>query len=499
MPESRSRRFSGKLSKIPRSHEAARMVNPHPTVEGSVVLVGSLAVAYLFLDLTTPTVMAREVGVITGAGIAASVVFDLSKGLRNLLRVDLLLFAALYFLTLVEFFFPQEDFNEMVRPAECRAALELLLIAFLGLALGRHSFGPRPAHTHTLRFREIKAEWLILLFCGATVVGYLHMLLAVNFDLVQMFEHMVGPRFSQPWTRGQLGDWKALLVELGLLLYLVPPLFGLMWNRRKEMPAPAFWVFSLIALFTLFQGFSSGTRNVFATYLASGFAAWLLTKRRLSVRTVVVPSLIVVAVLFFATYHMLEFRAIGLRKYLEGEVYQSEKVRETLFVDYNLYALAKLTQAIPQQHGFLGFEVPFWALVRPIPRALWPGKPEGLSVGIEEAVGARGFTVATTYVGEAYMMAGILGVFLTSVMFGALAGWWNRLGGQLNSTFSLVVYASGFFAASLTMRSLFWLTTAILPTLALIVFAAFFLQAKPNRRRRPRVATSKETGSRPAL
>jgi hypothetical protein len=38
------------------------------------------------------------------------------------------------------------------------------------------------------------------------------------------------------------------------------------------------------------------------------------------------------------------------------------------------------------------------------------------------------------------------------------------------SDYALVVYALGFFAAGITMRSMFWLTTAILPVIALIVF-----------------------------
>jgi hypothetical protein len=67
--------------------------------------------------------------------------------------------------------------------------------------------------------------------------------------------------------------------------------------------------------------------------------------------------------------------------------------------------------AMPQKHPFLGFEVIYNAVIKPIPRAVFPGKPEGLSVSIEEIVGAEGWTVAVTYVGESYMAAGWFGVF----------------------------------------------------------------------------------------
>jgi hypothetical protein len=119
-------------------------------------------------------------------------------------------------------------------------------------------------------------------------------------------------------------------------------------------------------------------------------------------------------------------------------------------------------------------------LIKPIPRAFWPGKPEVLSVSIEESVGAgEGYTVAATYLGESYMMAGKSGVFFMSVFFGALAAWWNRLAAQRHSDYAMVVYALGFFVAVITMRSMFWLTTMMLPIVALIVLKNTLL--KPSR------------------
>ena len=127
--------------------------------------------------------------------------------------------------------------------------------------------------------------------------------------------------------------------------------------------------------------------------------------------------------------------------------------------------------------------------MRPIPRALWPDKPEGLSTGIEEALDAEGFTIATTYIGEAYMAFGILGVIAASLGFGALAGWWNRLGGYSSAAaLTSVLYASGFFALAISMRSLLTFTTAALPTLALLVIVRLF----PPAVNRTRLAQSAE-------
>ncbi|MGB3299480.1 MAG: hypothetical protein WBA76_14545, partial [Phormidesmis sp.] len=137
-------------------------------------------------------------------------------------------------------------------------------------------------------------------------------------------------------------------------------------------------------------------------------------------------------------------------------------------VDYNLASIGQVAEAMPENFPFLGKEIVVWSLVRPIPRAFWSGKPEGLSVSIEEIAGADGWTVAATYLGESYMMAGMAGVIATSLLFGAIAAWWNQMAMRQQSDYSLVVYALGFFAAGITMRSMFWFTTTILPVVALI-------------------------------
>src|SRR5437763_17034167 len=95
-----------------------------------------------------------------------------------------------------------------------------------------------------------------------------------------------------------------------------------------------------------------------------------------------------------------------------------------------------------------------YAILHPVPRVMWPGKPEKLSVETADALGVKGLTVSSTFVGEAYMMAGYPGIVIVALLFGWIAGWWNRFGHDLRSQVSVVMYASGFFAAMLSMRSM---------------------------------------------
>ena len=194
------------------------------------------------------------------------------------------------------------------------------------------------------------------------------------------------------------------------------------------------------------------------------------------------------AAMALSTRAMIEMRGIGFKQWWNEE--KSSAVQGSnspVFVDGDLLAIARITQFFPARNNgrYLGLEIPYLALIRPIPRAIWPGKPKGMSKTIEEAYGATQMTVAATFVGEAYMSAGLFGVALEALVLGLMAAWWNRLASPRNSELGILVYASGFFAVTITMRSTFALTTALLPCLAGILFGKFLLP-RVRERFRPR-------------
>jgi oligosaccharide repeat unit polymerase len=307
-------------------------------------------------------------------------------------------------------------------------------------------------------------------------MGFLYMLIAVNFKLFgdkSLIYHLMGARFSQPWSRGRLGGFGTLLNEFGLLLYAVPPLAGVIINRWKSFPKLQFILALLMFFLTMFQGISGGTRNVFISYMATFVMGYFLTVKKNTIINTIFPLILSVWFIGFASYHMLEFRTMGLRKYLENRVYATGSTRETLAVDYNLASMGKIASNVPSVYAFAGPEIITWSIVKPIPRAFWPSKPEGLSISLEEMAGAGGWTIAITFIGEAYVTAGLPGVLLISLGFGALAAWWNRMAIASQTDYGLVVYALGFFAAGLTMRSMLWLTTAALPVIALVLFRKY--------------------------
>jgi hypothetical protein len=448
---------------------------PHPHVNGTVSALFGLALTALLSNGELPSTVARGAAIGCLISIAVSMAFDFQIfGLRNLIRADLMAILAFYFLTLFEFLFPQPNFNTLISVQTTHYALILVELGLAGIFIGRHFLHPkRQPFQHTLTY-EIPAAWTVVIFWACFFIGYFHMLLAVDFNVVVMCEWFLDPRFSQPWQRGKFGDWKALLSELGLFINLIPPLAGIMIARRHRYGTISLILVFAGMLFTFWYGFTGGTRNVFASYLVTFLIAYCFALPFAKQKELVILCATCAVVMVVATYAMLQFRTVGLRNYLNGDYEPPPPGEKSMFVDYNLYAICRLVEVFPRQQHYLGWEIPYQALIRPIPRAMWPGKPEGLSSSIEDALGAdEGVTISASFVGEAYMSGGMPTVLIIALVFGALTGWWSHLASPKNSELGILIYASGFFATVISMRSLFVFTTALLPTVAALVIGTY--------------------------
>ena len=439
-----------------------------PSAWGSLFFLGILFFTWSRLEGGDLVALCSSAAWGAGGGIAVTFIFDFQRGWRNLVRADIAAILALYFLTLFEFLFPQQEILELVDRSHIHESLGYIFLAFAGLTIGRHLTSREQIERTPLFSATVKPSLLTGLFIGCFILGYLHMAVAVDFDFMTWWEAILQPRFFQPWTRGRLGDWKAILTELGMLLYLLPPLMGVVLARIDKYQFGSLILMGLGTGITFFYGYSSGTRHIFCTYLVTFVIGYLFAVKRGEEKRIFLVAGLSFALLFVASQQMLHFREIGLGAYWQGELEEAPS-SQSVYVDMNLFTLAQVVGYFPKVHDYLGWEIPYLALVRPIPRALWSGKPLGMSVTMEQVVGAgEDYTVAASFVGEAYMSGGWFGVLFSSLFFGSLMGWWNRFGSEENSDWGILIYASGFFAAVISMRSLFVFTTALLPTVTAI-------------------------------
>ena len=201
-----------------------------------------------------------------GVALAIATAIEATVGVQSLIRVDLLMLWILYGLTFYEFLFPQPNAEDLVSAASALDGTAVALLGFFGLAVGRHLTSSRAKPDRAFNAVNTASDSIFLLFVAVAILGYLHILLAVNFDILEMLRQMELPRFSQSWARGRLGgDLNSILVEVGALINLIPPIAGFIYSHAREYK---FWqklTVTIVLGLTYYSAFASGTRNVFAT------------------------------------------------------------------------------------------------------------------------------------------------------------------------------------------------------------------------------------------
>jgi oligosaccharide repeat unit polymerase len=359
----------------------------------------------------------------------------------------------------------------MVGPTAATNGTYAVVVAFGGLAIGRHFVSIKESVASDVAVGDLTPSSVFSAFILVTFFGYLHIFLAVDFDFFEVVRQMLQPRFTQAWARGQYGDASALLSETGALINLVPPIAGLVFGRARQYSVLQKAVVVVVLAFTVFFGFASGTRSAFVSPLLTFTGVYLITKPQLRFRQALTIGTVMSALLFAGNSLMLQIRTTGL-----GELSSTDASGASFYVDLNIVNVARLTDKFPDVYGYLGLEIPYIALIRPIPRVLWPGKPTGLSVPIETALDAlEGLTVSCTYIGEAYMSGGLFAVLILSMLFGAATEMWNRVGLSSYRLFNQIVYVSGFLCPAMAARSMLGMVPVMLPTLALWIFGRIWL------------------------
>lgn len=430
----------------------------------TVVILTGAVISTVFVHLTSSVIETfSTAAIIMGCALVLAMMMEARSGLRNMIRIDVFMFAVLYLLTFLEFLFPQPGIEWRLNLEAAQLATYAVILGFSGIAIGRHAFKARPM-TAFNDLRVSPSATMLMIF-GSFFFGYLYIFLSVGFDIGEAIYQMSRPRFSQPWVRGRFGSLSTLLNELGLLKYLLPPLIASVFAQSKHYSLLQKLLVCPILALVMFESFAEGTRNVFLAHIATFSATYAITHPRFNMTRAIaffapMAALVVVSVLF-----MTEFRTVGLKNFDFGEQEQT-----AVFVDLNIVNIAELTEVFPEKYDYLGLEIPIATAVRPIPRALWPGKPEGLSITIEDALGARGLTLSTTFIGEFWMAGGLLAIGFGSLLLGGIASFWNRVGANATTNLGFVLYASGFFSAGICMRSFLSVAPTILPIIALFAY-----------------------------
>jgi hypothetical protein len=453
---------------------------PKPTIGGTGALLAGLVITWGVASGEKPSQLLSQMAWGVGISLGISFLIDMQHGLRNMVRADIIALMAIYGLCFAEFLFPFELYDIQNSYEWSKVAGEAVMLAMAIFALGRH-LGQRDVYTPSNLFiAPVSPQIIVRLFWAAFAIGYFHQWLGVDFNPVRWLDAWTGKRWSQPWQRAHFGGWKALIYELSLFQYVVTPLGAIIMARKNIYGSSTVRLVSIVVLLNIFHAFAGGTRHIFCVHMIM-FTIPYCYFQALSPKMIAIYLSIMMGIIFISTNTMLAFRQLGLKQYMElksaGELFLEEE-EKSLKVDMTLQNLNWLMEAMPARYDYLGMEIPWIALTRPIPRAIWKGKPTGLSVTLEEVLfrpGAAG-TWSVTLIGESYMAAGYLGITIACLFFGWASNRWNSFGSPKNSDLGILIFASGFFSFAIAMRSLYTFTTAILPTLAMLFFASYLMR-----------------------
>jgi len=412
--------------------------------------------------------------------LLAAPILSTVRSPSSVFRAEYLIMIGLTYWILLDLLQAAYDLERVSRPAVVTAlGLVGLFAAGVWIAMLHRAWRLPRIVSHAARV-EIGTDLLyaMTIFCG--IITLFRFALPCNFDVFLMFESLLGNRWAAPWARGATGGWDAFIEHLQYFGYLLPSMTVLLAHRMKgwtNYQVITSLILSLTVELFLMQG---GGRRILGVTVGSAAICWVLLKgEKVRLVTLVVPATVAV-ILLIVMQTILQYRGVGYGKILEQE--EVERARH-LHVDDNFFRMAQITDIIPDHHPHT-YEKPFvWAAIRPIPRALWPGKPLDSGFDLPGQVGVVGTSLTCSVLGEFYMSFGWPMVLLGGWMFGRLAGMCDQLLVDRSTSSGVLMFAISAMAIFAGLRSIIELVLMSYMLLAWLGLVTLFnLQPARNDR-----------------
>lgn len=322
---------------------------------------------------------------------------------------------------------------------------------------------------------ELSQSVYFYLVIASFLLGIAKFAVASEFNAIAMFRSLGSGRWDAPWARGQLGGWDAFLDHLQYFGYLTSVLTVVVGRRAgwRNWRTIVSTVLSLIMALFLVQ---SGSRRVIGVVVGVALVFWVLVQdRRLKLKHAV-AAVLTMGVLLLAMQVMLQYRNVGFTAAMNDPSVSADELpgSDYLHVDDNFYRLCQVIQLIPSTYPYVYHGHLVYALVRPIPRVIWPDKPVDAGFNLTEAVGDREVSYSCSVIGELYMSLGFFGVAFGGWLYGRFAALVNGMLTQSAGVGVVVMYSIGVMALFSGMRSLLELVLVSYVIVAWVVLSRLF-------------------------
>jgi oligosaccharide repeat unit polymerase len=322
---------------------------------------------------------------------------------------------------------------------------------------------------------EPSASVYFYLVIASFLLGMSKFAVASEFNVIAMFRSVGSGRWDAPWARGQLGGWDAFLDHLQYFGYLTSVLTVVVARRvgwRNWRTIVSSVLSAVMALFLV----QSGSRRVIGVVVGVALIFWIVVQdSRLKVKHAF-AALVTMLALLLAMQVMLQYRNVGLTVAMSDPSIGADDspANEYLHVDDNFYRLCQVIQLIPNTHPYVYHGYLLYAVVRPIPRVLWPDKPVDAGFDLTRAVGDREVSYSCSVIGELYMSFGFFAVALGGWLYGRFAALVNGMLAQSAGVGVVVIYSIGVMALFSGMRSMLELVLVSYVIVAWVVLSRLF-------------------------
>jgi oligosaccharide repeat unit polymerase len=314
---------------------------------------------------------------------------------------------------------------------------------------------------------------LILVFFS---IGILKFAFPCDFNPAIMFFHLGSERWSAPWTREALGGWDSFIDHLDYFGYLLPTLTTLLAIRSRRVNLQVIIAISLSIIMTAFLA-QAGGRRIIGVVLGAAIICWVLEQHQLKIKQMII-ALVSVALVLGTMQWMLEFRNDGFQALLQPD--KQEFQYHYLHVDDNFLRLAQTITLVPRYYPFVYEQQIIYTLVRPIPRAFWADKPVDPGFDLPTALGLEGISFSYSVIGDWYICAGWVGVFLGGLIYGGLAKMVSQLLIKDHHSANAIVYSLSAMALFAGFRSMLELVLMSYAILAWMLIAWLMLPRKKS-------------------
>jgi hypothetical protein len=409
-------------------------------------------------------------------GVLLPVAAQLRRNLLSILRVENALMIGIIYWLLLDMLQSAYPFEDTTADDVKMAYASVGLFAF-AIWLGASGRGWRlPTIIERVSTRQIDNRTIFIAIGLAFALGMSKFVIACNFDVSVMLASVGKDRWNAPWARGDFGGFDAIFEHAQYFGFILPSLCVVLAMRVGWLDARVVIgiLLSLIVIVFLAQ---SGGRRIIGVVVGAAVFTWVASRPRLSPTIILGGGLVLAALLTFMQ-EMLRYRNVGFGAWWDGET--PELFVEHLHVDDNFLRLTQLINFFPEKMDYVYHQALFHALMLPVPRFLWPGKPTGPGFDLPALLGKQGVSLSSSIIGELWVSFGLIAVVAGGWLLGRIGGMWNKILLLPTGTGRALMYGLGLMALFAGMRSVQALVQMSYIVLAWIAIVAML--PKPSTR-----------------